>query len=848
MGCGESKELSDAVKEGDLPAVRKIMEHPDFKINDKRRGFRSDNPLFLACQAGQTAVVKYLLAKHHDMNGAQVGENEWLTPLYEALRHRHTPVVKVMMQKGKALINAVKDQDTEELQDLLEQGYDKNMLDELGNSVLYYAVDVENEEIVQQLCHVEVDINYFNRDGMTALHLACARGNMDLVQMLLEYGAKIDFKTAKACTPICHAAAGGHAKLVEEMICHGGANRNVTTAKGQCLLMLAATNGRYETCEYLLNQENFDPEVEDKSGNSAIANARYNGHARVVRLLQEVRDERKGVGSVAMERSEIRRTVGRRRQSLNPEAFKYRPASPGAHNSPRNLQKQRRSIRQSVHDLSIGNLEQSQSTYGESSQHQRSHSVDRGLDGSMASFRGSPSHLRQQQSMRGSMMARKDTLRRDSRRGGNRSGSVASGSMVGSPRSRMRNNSSPRVGMGARRRSTMGSQSVNSLARSAGSDLGSGHGSGHAASVNDVDCEYDDTEGDSDAESQAASRRSSLHASKLGSAGGMSRGTSFRPGDLDDPEYSADVDYVTRDVLNLPESENVLGVGSSGAPVVAGWGRAGKEVAIKRYPEAAFAGRDFEQEFAELWRIRHPRIISLLYVCTEVPGEVWLSMERMQYNLEEYLEHIAGGEPLEEGIQIDIALDIGEALKYFHGKKLVYGPMKPGNVLLDDKGRAKLIPRAYSPGGAGAADSPESSPRSLRARSKQQANAASQSMNRMAMARSMGNMRKRTLTQKDYEVDMQAYASMMCLLASGGQDDGAETEQAPDTACEALADAITLCFYSSATIEKVLSGLKAQKMAHAKKMREAIVDDGDDDDDSGSDSDADDSELQEPRR
>src|ERR1017187_7885841 len=103
------------------------------------------------------------------------------------------------------------------------------------------------------------------------------------------------------------------------------------------------------------------------------------------------------------------------------------------------------------------------------------------------------------------------------------------------------------------------------------------------------------------------------------------------------------------------------------------------------------ANEYFAREADTLAQLKH-QAIAAITDRFELANRHYLVMEYVQgRNLEEELA--ARGEPLPEGLVIDIARQLCDVLAYLHGLEppMIYRDMKPSNVMLTPKGRVVLV-------------------------------------------------------------------------------------------------------------------------------------------------------------
>src|SRR5271166_4059450 len=105
------------------------------------------------------------------------------------------------------------------------------------------------------------------------------------------------------------------------------------------------------------------------------------------------------------------------------------------------------------------------------------------------------------------------------------------------------------------------------------------------------------------------------------------------------------------------------------------------------------ANEYFAREADTLAQLKHPAIPAITDRFDDAATRHYLVMEYVEgRNLEEELA-ANGGEPVSEGLVIDIARQLCDVLAYLHAfsPPIVYRDMKPSNVMLTPKGRAVLV-------------------------------------------------------------------------------------------------------------------------------------------------------------
>jgi serine/threonine protein kinase/tetratricopeptide (TPR) repeat protein len=134
-----------------------------------------------------------------------------------------------------------------------------------------------------------------------------------------------------------------------------------------------------------------------------------------------------------------------------------------------------------------------------------------------------------------------------------------------------------------------------------------------------------------------------------------------------------------------------LGAGGMGEVLRARDSRLGRDVALKVLPPDVTNDPDrlerFDREARAIAALNHPHIVTI-YSTEYVEGVRFLTMELVEGRT--LAELIAPGPlPLAQFLEIGVALT--DALSAAHQKQITHRDLKPGNVMLSDEGRVKVL-------------------------------------------------------------------------------------------------------------------------------------------------------------
>ena len=236
----------------------------------------AENPTLAdAAEQRNAALVRALLAKHADVNAAQV---DGMTALHWAVYHDDTEMARLLVRSG-ANVNATNVYGVPPLslasmngnavvvKALLDAGANANASQPGGETVLMTAARAGSVDSVKALLTRGANPNARERRDQTALMWAAAEGHAAVVQALVEGGADVRAKLKSGFTPLFFAVREGHIEVTRTLI-KAGANVNealqheelgsdvpVTEAvvNGTSPLLMAVHNGHFELAVALVD-------------------------------------------------------------------------------------------------------------------------------------------------------------------------------------------------------------------------------------------------------------------------------------------------------------------------------------------------------------------------------------------------------------------------------------------------------------------------------------------------------------------------------------------------------------------------------------------------------------------
>jgi len=156
---------------------------------------------------------------------------------------------------GDDLIDAVKDQNLDQVKSLIEKKCPPDVADEdQGMTALMWAASLDNVEIGKTLIEAKASVNVKAENDSTPLVAAASTGSCKMLSLLLKKSANIQAHGPMLGTPLMWAAAENHTEAMKLLI-EGKANIN--THKGERItpLMWAAEQNCADAAKLLVESK-----------------------------------------------------------------------------------------------------------------------------------------------------------------------------------------------------------------------------------------------------------------------------------------------------------------------------------------------------------------------------------------------------------------------------------------------------------------------------------------------------------------------------------------------------------------------------------------------------------------
>ena len=167
------------------------------------------------------------------------------------------------------LVNAAKNQDSQQVRALLRERPDVNVPSEDGSTALLWAAHWNDLQTAELLVRAGANANAANDFRMTPLAQACTNGSAKLVDLLLTAGADPNTPIGTGETPLMTCARAGSADAVRVLLVRGANVNAREPIQNQTALMWAAAQRHPKVLQTLI-EAGADLQAHTKSGFTAL--------------------------------------------------------------------------------------------------------------------------------------------------------------------------------------------------------------------------------------------------------------------------------------------------------------------------------------------------------------------------------------------------------------------------------------------------------------------------------------------------------------------------------------------------------------------------------------------------
>ena len=218
--------LYNACLKGQLSIVKDILENQKTTSISYEDG---QTPLYAACLGNHQEIIKLLIDYRYDVNLQDI---EGKTPLHITFENNEPDLAETLITQFHA--------DTEirdinywtPLHTAIDRGFcsyskqlsEKFLQQDVGSEVrwiqLHAACAQENTQNVQLLLDAGTDVNHASSAGHTPLHIAVIKSNINIVTLLLDQNADVNIRNSCHQTPLHIAVNTGEEPIIQKLLSH----------------------------------------------------------------------------------------------------------------------------------------------------------------------------------------------------------------------------------------------------------------------------------------------------------------------------------------------------------------------------------------------------------------------------------------------------------------------------------------------------------------------------------------------------------------------------------------------------------------------------------------------------
>ena len=283
--------LINAILQKDVLAVKTLIDKGS-NVNLKEQNGLQGTPLMYATSTGNVQLCKLLIEKNTKINAIDINKDHALN---WATYYGHVSIMSLLLENGADLylqskhgtaidvayrlwhndsvanvfrkyipnkpyskkqlkmLNAVRNNDIKQTQELIDKGVSPDLKDILGIPILQLAAQENYNELIRLLLHKGANVNALNRVGQTPLAWAARFGSIESVKLLLKAGANPNTTDIKyQLTPLIAAAYGNHIKIGELLIQNGAKINHKEVINNASALIWALTKNNTDFVKMLV--------------------------------------------------------------------------------------------------------------------------------------------------------------------------------------------------------------------------------------------------------------------------------------------------------------------------------------------------------------------------------------------------------------------------------------------------------------------------------------------------------------------------------------------------------------------------------------------------------------------
>ena len=286
--------LHIAAYNGYLDLCKTLMNRHNFDVNmADSKGFTA---LHFSAENGSYELVKLFADKGTDIHVKTEGG---MNCLHIASHHGHLNLCKILINKYEfdlhmadndgltSLHYSAKIGSYDLVKFLADKGADIHLKTITGFNCLHLATISGHLNLCRKLINKHnFDVHMTNNEGLTALHCSAHNGSYELFKFFVDNGADIDLETNTGFNCLHIAASNGHLNLCKKLISEHKLDVHMTDNEGFTALHRSAENGSYELVKFFV-EKGTNILSKTKRGVNCLHIAALNGHLDLCKALMK---------------------------------------------------------------------------------------------------------------------------------------------------------------------------------------------------------------------------------------------------------------------------------------------------------------------------------------------------------------------------------------------------------------------------------------------------------------------------------------------------------------------------------------------------------------------------------
>ena len=270
----------------------------DMGTNINLKTNTGENCLHIAAEYGHSSLCWTLISKHNFK--VQIPNDDGWTVLHYFAENGSYDLVKAVVNmgidinvetdNGKNCLHIAADNSHFDLCRTLisKHNFDVQLRDHDGWTAFHYFAKEGSYELVKAVADMGIHINLPTNKGKNCLHIAADNSHFDLCRTLIsKHNFDVQLRDHDGWTAFHYFAKEGSYELVKA-VADIGIHINLPTNKGKNCLHIAADNSHFDLCRTLISKHNFDVQLRDHDGWTALHYFAQNGSYELVKAAADM--------------------------------------------------------------------------------------------------------------------------------------------------------------------------------------------------------------------------------------------------------------------------------------------------------------------------------------------------------------------------------------------------------------------------------------------------------------------------------------------------------------------------------------------------------------------------------